>query len=297
MTLARVLEDMLKDEFSDLITESNIKIKMSGCMNACGQHMAANIGFHGSSIKVGTLIAPAMQVVLGGGVEPDGSGSIADKVVKIPTKKIPDVLRLVLSDYEKNAHEGEYFNHYYRRQEDKYFYHMLKPLADPALFTDDDFVDWGQNETYVQEIGVGECAGIMLDVIGTVIKESEEKLFWAKEGLLENAFADSIYNSYSSMVIGAKALLLSIDKHCNTQAGIIRDFNEYFYKAGLFQLPIDFESLVMQINKNEPTKNFAEKYLNDANTFLSNVKVFREAQIAADKAQTDKKVIDSHYKA
>jgi sulfite reductase (ferredoxin) len=99
------------------------------------------------------------------------------------------------------------------------------------------------------------------------------------------------------MVIGAKALLLSIDKHCNTQAGIIRDFNEYFYKAGLFQLPIDFESLVMQINKNEPTKNFAEKYLNDANTFLSNVKVFREAQIAADKAQTDKKVIDSHYKA
>lgn len=297
MTLARVLEDQLKDEFADLINESNIKIKMSGCMNACGQHMAANIGFHGSSIKVGALVAPAMQVVLGGGVEPDGSGSIADKVVKIPTKKIPEVLRLVLNDYEKNAHEGEYFNHYYRRQEDKYFYHMLKPLADPTLFTDDDFVDWGHNETYVQEIGVGECAGIMLDVIGTVIKESEEKLFWAKEGLAEDAFADAIYNSYSSMVIGAKAILLSNDKHCNTQAGIIRDFNEHFYKTGLFQLPLDFETYVLQINKNEPTKAFAEKYFNDAQTFLAEVKAFREAQIAADKAQADKKIIDSHYKA
>lgn len=297
MTLARVLEDILKDEFADLISESNIKIKMSGCMNACGQHMAANIGFHGSSIKVGTLVAPAMQVVLGGGVEPDGSGSIADKVVKIPTKKIPEVLRLILNDYEKNAEEGEYFNHYYRRLGDKYFYHMLKPLADPAMFADDDFVDWGHNETYVQEIGVGECAGIMLDVIGTVIKESEEKLFWASEGLAENAYADAIYNSYSSMVIGAKAILLSTDKHCNTQAGIIRDFNEYFYKTGLFQLPLDFENYVLQINKNEPTKTFAEKYYSDAQIFFANVKAFREAQIAANKEQADKKIIDNYYKA
>ena len=49
--------------------DSEIKIKISGCMNSCGQHMAANIGLHGSSIKVGELVAPAMQVVLGGGVD------------------------------------------------------------------------------------------------------------------------------------------------------------------------------------------------------------------------------------
>jgi sulfite reductase (ferredoxin) len=297
MDLARVLEDVLKDEFADLINESDIKIKMSGCMNACGQHMAANIGFSGSSIRVGAMVAPAMQVVMGGGVEPDGSGSIADKVVKIPTKKIPEVLRIVLNDYEENASDGEYFNQYYRRQGEKYFYSKLKPLADVANFTQDDYVDWGHNETYVQEIGVGECAGIILDVIGTVIKESEEKLFWAKEGLDEAAYADAIYNSYSSMVIGAKALLLSIDKQCNTQAGIIRDFNEQFYKTGKIQLRLDAENYILQINQNEPTKEFAEKYFSDANVFLEGVKTLREEQINADKTQENKPIIDSHYKA
>ena len=66
MTLAEILEDVIQNEFYDLIFENDIKIKISGCMNSCGQHMAASIGLHGSSIKVGDLVAPAMQIVLGG---------------------------------------------------------------------------------------------------------------------------------------------------------------------------------------------------------------------------------------
>ena len=48
-------------------------------MNSCGQHMAAQIGLHGSSIKKDGHVLPAMQIVLGGGVAPDGKGFIAEK--------------------------------------------------------------------------------------------------------------------------------------------------------------------------------------------------------------------------
>ena len=58
--LAGVLETMLKVEYPELLLEQHIKIKISGCMNACGQHMIANIGFHGSSIKKQALVIPAM---------------------------------------------------------------------------------------------------------------------------------------------------------------------------------------------------------------------------------------------
>ncbi|MEM8909956.1 MAG: nitrite/sulfite reductase, partial [Bacteroidota bacterium] len=51
MGLATKLEEVIAEEYPALIQESNLHIKISGCMNACGQHMAANIGFHGSSIK------------------------------------------------------------------------------------------------------------------------------------------------------------------------------------------------------------------------------------------------------
>ena len=67
--LAQVLEQVIETEYPDLIHENYLKIKISGCMNSCGQHMAANIGFHGSSIKKRPLVIPAMQVVLGGGID------------------------------------------------------------------------------------------------------------------------------------------------------------------------------------------------------------------------------------
>jgi sulfite reductase (ferredoxin) len=123
--LSLELEKMIKTEYPHLIDETQIKIKISGCMNSCGQHMIANIGFHGSSIKYGSKVCPAQQVVLGGGVEPDGQGFIAEKVIKIPSKRILETVRWLLADYEENADESEYFNLYVRRQGKIYFYNWL----------------------------------------------------------------------------------------------------------------------------------------------------------------------------
>ena len=61
--LAKKLEEVVREQYPALVEETNIKIKISGCMNACGQHMAANIGFHGSSIKKDNMVIPAMQIV------------------------------------------------------------------------------------------------------------------------------------------------------------------------------------------------------------------------------------------
>lgn len=291
------LETLLKEEYNDLIYETDLKIKISGCMNSCGQHIAANIGFHGSSIKNGTLVVPAMQVVLGGGIDPDGNGSFADKIIKIPTKKVPGSLRILLSDYEKKSLKGEFFNAYYRRLGKMYFYQMLKPLAELKALKESDYIDWGSTVNYKPAIGVGECAGISLDVVGTVIAESQEKLELAGEGLREGLHADSIYNSYSSMVIAAKALLLSEGVHCNTQAGIVKDFNSHFVLAEKIKLPKDFESLVFQINKREPSLDFAEEYMAEASLFLQLARRFRKKQLESGSAQEEKLVVDNYYKA
>lgn len=293
--VALELEKVMKEEYPEFIHEKNLKIKMSGCMNGCGQHMIANIGFHGSSIKNGTLVAPAMQVVLGGGVD-NGQGFIADKIVKIPSKKLPDGLRLLLNDYKTNGKKGENFNTYYNRQnQDHYFYNLLKPLADTNILEPEDYIDWGKEINFKPEIGTGECAGVSLDVIGTVINESEEKTQLAELGLNEDAYADSIYNSYTSMVIGAKAMLLSIDAKCNTHSGIIKDFNEQFIKNEKLGLTNDFEEFVLKMSKNKPSKAFAESYLKDAKAFLEVVKLLREKQVAAG-ANPEKRVIEHYYK-
>jgi len=295
--LASKLEEVLREEYPHLVNERNISIKISGCMNSCGQHMAANIGFHGSSIKRGPLVFPAMQIVLGGGVDPSGKGFVADRVIKVPTKKVPDVVRYLLADYEDNGGEFEYFNDYYQKQGKKYFYSLLKELAVVEGLGKEFLFDWGQNQDYVQEIGVGECAGVALDMVATIINDSKERIDLAKEGIEQNAFADSIYNSYAAMVVGAKALLLSADIKCNTHKGIIDDFETNYIENGKFPLSAHktFQDLVMQIQQNEPTETFATTYLAQANVFFKKVVALREEQLKAD--GQDKVVVDKYYNA
>ncbi len=268
------LEKVLKEEFPELIEENNILIKISGCMNACGQHSMANIGFHGSSLKTAGKVLPAVQVLIGGGTVGNGEGRIADKVIKVPTKRGPAVLRNLLNDYDTNAQEGEYFNDYYVRQGEKYFYNLLKPLADLSSLVDTDFIDWGKDELFQTEIGVGECASVIIDLVATLFFESQEKNEWAIEAISESRWADAIYYAYQSQVNTAKALLLDKGLSYSTQSGIINEFDKHF--AEEFGGKINEQ--ILEINKNEPSEAFAKAYLEAAGKFLEQAIQIREKQ-------------------
>jgi sulfite reductase (ferredoxin) len=215
--------------------------------------------------------------LLGGGILGNGAGRIADKVIKIPNKRGPLALRTILNDFQSNTVLGESFLEYYDRQGEMYFYNYLKPLADSSNLVDSDFIDWGSEELYKTEIGVGECAGVVIDLVATLLLESQEKIDNANEALKLEQFSDSIYYSYTSIVNTAKALLLTEGKKTNTQAGIISQFEEVF--GGEIKLESSFSDFVYQIQKNEPTKEFAQSYLNDANLFYAKVDAFHSKSV------------------
>ncbi len=272
------LENVLKNEYPQYANNKNITIKISGCMNSCGQHTMAHIGFQGMSIKSGNLVAPALQVLLGGSVLGDGKGRIANKVLKIPSKRGPNALRSILNDYEANVLANESFIDYYDRQGERYFYNLLKPLADTTNLEQNDFIDWGSEHAYEKAVGVGECAGVVIDLIATLLLESEEKLESASESLKLNQFSDSIYYAYSSIVNTAKALLTSEEKKTNTHVGIISQFDEFF--GDKIDLGVPFSTLIYQIKNNEPTKEFAQKYLSDAQLFYKIANNYRTKTVS-----------------
>lgn len=274
MELSRVLESVIYEEYPDFVKNKEIKIKISGCMNSCGQHGLAHIGFHGSSMKVNGKVMPAVQVLLGGGIVGDGIGRAADKVLKVPSKRAPQVLRTILDDYQAKANFYNNFHAYYDELGKDYFYQLLKPIADQSEVKDDEFVDWGHEETFATAIGVGECAGVVIDLVATLIYEAEEKFEWANEAFQNQAFADAIYHTYNTMVSSAKALLLDKGINQSTQTGVINTFDEEY--AAQFGIQ-SFSDLVLQINKNEPSLTFAEAYLAQANHFLNQVKNFRQS--------------------
>ena len=275
--LARVLEDLITDEYEDLVDNQDIKIKISGCMNSCGQHGLAHIGFHGSSLKAAGKVVPAAQVLLGGGTIGNGLGRAADKVIKVPSKRTKDVVRAVLDNFSQNKIGDELFNDFYDRLGKDHFYQLLKPIADLTTLTPDEFVDWGHEEIFVTAIGVGECAGVIIDLVSTLVLEAEEKLQWAITSFENRAFSDSIYHAYSVFISGAKALLLDKGINSSTQTGIIRDFDEQYRDSPILAGVESFSDLVLQINKNEPSSEFAQTYLASTVDFIKRIKTEKEA--------------------
>jgi sulfite reductase (ferredoxin) len=277
--IARELERVIKEEYPQYVNNPDVVIKISGCMNACGQHSMANIGFQGMSIRTKEkLVAPALQVLLGGGNLGNGRGLFADKVIKIPSKRGPEALRQILNDFEANG-KGVSYESYYAKKGEYYFYELLKPLANTENLTQEDYLDWGSNKRYQKAIGIGECAGVVIDLIATLLFESDEKIKSAEEAIKDQKWAASIYYSYSSMVNTAKALLTAEKTKTNTHSSIIKDFNTYFIANGRIELKSSFEDLVLQLNKNEPTETFAKKYLADAEEFLNKAESYRKLEL------------------
>ena len=278
--IAEELERVIKTEYPDYINNEDVVIKISGCMNACGQHNMANIGFQGMSVRTkDKLVAPALQVLLGGSTDGNGQGRFADKVVKVPSKRGPEALRLILNDFDANGGDMS-FPDYYAERGQMYFYDFLTPLSSVDDLTADDFIDWGNSERYEKAIGVGECAGVVIDLIATLLFESEEKIQNAQDMFDAEKWSASIYHAYSSMVNSAKAMLTSENTKVNTHVSIIKDFDGKFVADGRIDVAGGFENMVLQLNKNEPTKAFAAAYLKDAKLFLETVEKFRQQELA-----------------
>ena len=267
MGLAKVLQQMIETEFHSLIEKYDLNIKISGCMNACGQHTLAHIGFQGMTVKANENIAPATQILLGGGVLGNGTGRFADKVLKVPAKRTPEVLRWILNDYDTERKSEEDFFAYYDRRTKDYFYQNLKHYSDVTNLKNSDLIDWGVKEKYKKEIGIGECAGVTIDLVQTLLFDAKESFDWATEAYKNKRYSDAIYHAYNARIRGAKAVLTRTDAKINSQASIIGAFDPEFpeYES---ENKVAFKDAVLEFKKEEPSKSFTYKYVEQTQPIL-----------------------------
>ena len=225
-------------------------------------------------------MASALEVLLGGGTLGDGAGRIADKVMKVPSKRGREALRLILDDYSENSGGGDFISYYGSKGGQKYFYDFLKPLSSTDNLLESDFIDWGSEDKYEKAVGTGECAGVVIDLVATLLLDSKDKLTNAKETLAAGKLSDAIYFAYSSMVHTAKAILTAEGTKTNTHNKIISDFNEIFIQTGKIDLGTDFESFIYRINQNEKSQEFAKLYIEEADKFYNLVDDYRTTALA-----------------
>ena len=127
-------------------------------------------------------------------------------------------------------------------------------------------------------IGVGECAGVAVDLVLTLISEGEEKLTFSDENLELGNYSDSIYQAYAASINAAKALLLTAKAKTNSHASIIEGFDGHFAQFEA-SFGITFQDAINKINQNEPSEAFASAYIAQAKAITKWVKETREEQL------------------
>ncbi|MEI6447030.1 MAG: nitrite/sulfite reductase [Actinomycetes bacterium] len=161
MGLNKAIQERVESlQIDDPLTK-RIHIKMSGCPNGCSQHHIGNIGFYGASIKVGEHTLPAYVAHIGGNFEGGNVVYGTRLKLRLPAKRVPDVVERWLKFYEEGRNEGEEFNDFAERVGTTAFEDEARELALPSEYTDetvDEFVDWNRDRPFVVERGEGECA-------------------------------------------------------------------------------------------------------------------------------------------
>jgi sulfite reductase beta subunit-like hemoprotein len=155
-----VRERVEQMQIDDPLTRQ-IHIKMSGCPNGCSQHHIANIGFYGASMKVGDRHLPAYIAHLGGQYD-DGTVKLAKRMkIRFPAKRVPDAVERWIRFYEEKRNEGETFNEFVERVDEKELEAIVKDLSLPVEFNVENmahFIDWERKDPYQVIRGEGECA-------------------------------------------------------------------------------------------------------------------------------------------
>lgn len=249
---------------------SGVTIKISGCHNSCAQHHIATLGLHGVGKRLGDHVAPHYELHVGGQV--NGKASIAQMVVKLPATNVPKAITHLISVFRTHKTPGEHFKAFLTRWGKGRLKEALIPFTLLPKFEVDSTVyyDWEAEEEFtVEDLGPGECAGGVLEMIGNRILEADQELYQAKLLVGKQQFSVSVNKSYRAVVAGAKALLVTEGLDPATDEETFSEFETRFAHKGI--LPASYHDVRVQVGDLGPkdsTEAFARQKMSYARGFV-----------------------------
>jgi sulfite reductase (ferredoxin) len=223
-----------------------LKIKISGCFNACGQHHIADLGFFGSSRRIGQHVAPIFQVVLGGTTK-NNAASFGLSMGKVSPQDVPVVVQKLTDLYTRERQGTETFAEFTQRVGKGRIKQEIDPFDKLPDFTErpDYYRDSRQSWDYFMSTGVGECAGEVVTQAEFFLEDADRLLFAASLHLEGNRLEEAATTALDAMtkaadgILSTKGLLRSDNydavvqfrKHFAEPGEFLPSLAEYFFRA------------------------------------------------------------------
>lgn len=259
-------------------TLKDLRIKVSGCFNSCGQHHLAEIGFYGVGRTINGYKVPHFRVLLGGRWNANAK-AFGLSIGAVPSKRIPETVERLIDRYLRERQAHEHFSEFMARIGKKEAKAMLQDLmivpahdVDPSLYS-----DWGDARQFtIGDIGVGECAGQVVSLADFGIAAAEDEVFEAQLFLDEDASARrATGKALNAMLTAAQGLIkLQNPDIADDPEVILREFRTRFYDTELFFDPFagsKFARLIFQAydsRSKEPTSELARQRVEEAQLFI-----------------------------
>lgn len=215
----------------------DLRIKVSGCFNSCGQHHISDLGFYGVSRKVGGTTVPHFQVILGGKWH-ENAGSYGLAIGAVPSKRVPDFVTAISDRYLRDREKEESFQDFVQRVGKKELRKLVDEFSTVPAYDEDKtlYSDWRDpREFTLSDLGVGECAGEVVDRIDFDLQKAEQEAFDAQLLLDDGDVRGADELAYRSMLTAAHGLvrLLYYDARDQPDA-IVTEFRARLYDTQIF---------------------------------------------------------------
>jgi len=235
----------------------DVNVKISGCHNSCAQHHISTIGLHGVGKRLGDHVAPHYELHLGGSV--NGTARIGQLTVKLPAKAVPAALTHLIEVYRRDRQVDEGLPAFIARAGKQKLKDELIPYTIVPAYHDDPtfYYDWEGEEKFVlEDLGPGECAGGVLEMIENGILEADQELYQAKLLVDKHQYSVSVNKSYRAVLAAAKALLVTEGLDPSTDAEIFLEFERRLAHKGI--VPPTYRELGKQVGDLGPKETTAE---------------------------------------
>jgi len=282
MGLARVIEKRLYQENGAIQTAArDLRIKISGCPNSCGQHHLASLGFYGGAIPVNGHTVPAFQLMLGGNFGRDMV--VATPICQIPSKNVPEAVVRLVKNFTENRKKDEAFAIYYARVGKEKVKTILGELLEIPSFEErpDFYVDWEDTAEFALQKGViGECAGAMVSDRPPLVSDGVEPLKMAEALLGHGDFASAVSKAYESIVKTAEGLLYHRLVQTFNDVETTHEFENHFVKTKILPQWKNFHRDIQDRRKKKADETAAKEWIQRAREFHKSCAA-KEPEVAA----------------
>ena len=185
---------------------ADLRVRVSGCHNSCGQHHVADIGLHGEGKRIQGKLIPSYVIHLGGNGTADGK--IAIKGPTVPTLHTQEAVERISNAYLSEA-SGKTFSDWVRAKDESHFETLLKDLVEIAPENIKDLArDIGENESFrVLQLGGGECAGATQDLVASNFSEALHERNYCSAFFLQHKHNEAIECAKQTIQLTASSVL------------------------------------------------------------------------------------------